>query len=348
MVMNKFRAPIDPAAPRFAVVAVIRNEADMLESFARYHLQFAAGILLIDHRSTDASRTIVAALQAEGLPVELRGYDDLAFDQARFINAHAGEAVRRFRADWVLPLDLDELLAADDGGLPTAELVGMDRSRPVQLPWRTYVPTAVDTVAEPCPPRRIRHRLVRETVPFHKVAVPSRLLEDGRYQIAVGNHDLLDRRTGRPVAAAVAARTHLAHFPVRNPDQFSSKVLVGWLSTLAKGNRVPTEADHWKAGFDRVVGGVPLMYAELEGLARTYWACVGGDQPEAVTIEDPVNPDWLGFGLTMPGLSVATPVANALRLAEELAAELGERRSVSGYGMTRRLFRLGRLTVGWR
>lgn len=345
---DKSAVPFDPAAPRFAIVAVMRNEADMLESFVRYHLQWAAGVLLIDHRSTDASRAIVTALQAEGLPVELRGYDDLAFDQARFINAHAAEAARRVRADWVLPLDLDELLAADGDGPPTAELAGLDRSRPVELPWRTYVPTGADAVAEPCPPRRIRHRLVRETVAFHKIAVPGALLQDGRYRIAVGNHDLLDSRTGRPVAAVAATRTHLAHFPVRNPDQFSSKVLVGWLSTLAKGNRVPTEADHWKAGFDRVVGGGPLTYPELEGLARNYWACLGGDQPEAVAIEDPVNPDWLGFGLTMPGLSVATPVANALRLAEELAAELGERRSVSGYGMTRRLFRLGRLTVGWR
>jgi hypothetical protein len=54
-----------------------------------------------------------------------------------------------------------------------------------------------------------------------------------------------------------------------------------------------------------------------------------------------VNPAWLGFGLSLPGLSAATPIANALRLAEELATELGERRSVSGYGMTRRLFGTG-------
>jgi hypothetical protein len=199
------------STPRCVVVAVMRNEADMLESFVRYHAQFAAGILLIDHRSTDASRAIATALEREGLPLVLRGYDDLEFDQARFINAHADEAARHFAADWVLPFDLDELLAADDGGPPTAELAAMDGTRPVQLPWRTYVPTLADPTAEPCPPRRIRHRLVRETVPFHKIAVPSALLAGGRCRIAVGNHDLLDGRTRRPVPAAVALCAPTSH-----------------------------------------------------------------------------------------------------------------------------------------
>lgn len=334
-------------ACQFAVVALMRNEADILEAFVRYHLQLVAGILLIDHRSTDGTREIVAELQREGLPLELRCRKELAYDQERFVNAHAEEAARAFGADWVLSLDLDEALSATGPGAPTEELSRMDPSRPVRIPWRTYVPTPHDDIAERNPYKRIRHRLASETFQFHKVAVPGSWLKDKRYRISVGNHDLIDRKTGRPVAAAAATETFLAHYPIRSPEQYASKILVGWLASLTKGDRLRTEAYQWKRSFDLILERGPIGYQDLQAIATDYTA-FGDREPDRALVEDPLGPEWMGFDLAIPGAAGNTPVATALRVAEEIAAELGERSSMSGYGTTKRLFRLGRLTLGWR
>ncbi len=332
---------------QFAVVALMRNEADILEAFVRYHLQFVAGILLIDHRSTDRTRDIVASLQREGLPIELRLREELSYDQALFVNAHAGEAARAFHADWILPLDLDEMLGAPNCAPPTDEIARLDRSRPVKIPWRTYVPTAGDDIGEPNPVKRIRHRLAHETYQFHKIAVPSAMLADRRYRISMGNHDLLDGKTGKPVSTRAARETFMAHYPIRSPEQYASKVLVGWLSSLLKGARVKTEAYQWKRGFDLILERGPIPYEDLGPIAIDYTACSDA-KPDPTLIEEPLRPDLVGFRLAYPGLAHANPTTTALRVAEEIATELGERRSQSGYGTTKRLLRIGRLRVGWR
>jgi hypothetical protein len=333
-------------ACRFAVVALMRNEADILEAFVRYHLQFVAGILLIDHRSTDASRAIVAALRREGLPLELRCRQELAYDQERFVNAHAGEAARAFGADWLLSLDLDEALAATGPGAPTEELSRMDPARPVRIPWRTYVPTPGDDLAEHNPFKRIRHRLASETFQFHKVVVPGACLRDKRFRISVGNHDLIDRKTGKPVSAVRATETFLAHYPIRSPEQYASKILVGWLASLTKGDRLRTEAYQWKRSFDLILERGPIRYQDLQAIASDYTA-FGDREPDRTLVEDPLAPQRMGFDLTIPGAGASTPVATALRVAEEIAAELGARSSTSGNGTAKRRFRLGRLTLGW-
>ena len=52
---------------QIAIVSMVRNEADVIESFVRHNLQVADVLYCIDHASTDGTSDILANLQREGL-----------------------------------------------------------------------------------------------------------------------------------------------------------------------------------------------------------------------------------------------------------------------------------------
>ena len=134
---------------RIATISMMRNESDIIEAFARYHLQFVDGMLFIDHRSNDNSCQIVESLSKEGLPISLVKTNDLAHNQSRLINAYAYRTAKKYRADWIIPLDLDECLHAPNLESPIQELTEYKGNKPIRIPWRTYVPTSTLNGPEP-------------------------------------------------------------------------------------------------------------------------------------------------------------------------------------------------------
>jgi Glycosyl transferase family 2 len=51
--------------------AMLRNEADVVESFVRHNLSLLDGLLVVDHGWSDGTSEILDALIAEGLPLEV-------------------------------------------------------------------------------------------------------------------------------------------------------------------------------------------------------------------------------------------------------------------------------------
>jgi glycosyltransferase involved in cell wall biosynthesis len=182
-------------------VSVMRNEADIVEAFVRYHLQFLDGMFIVDHRSTDGSTEIVTKLADEGLPVVLERYEGVGFNQARLRDMAVRKSLELFRPDspdWIVPLDLDEFVAPAGPGDIRAEIARLPSDRPAYIEWKTYIPTCSDDEGEPSALKRIGHRLENESVNYCKVIIPAVLLKRRRHKIQRGAHHLLDRK-GRKV-----------------------------------------------------------------------------------------------------------------------------------------------------
>ncbi len=52
-------------------VAMVRNEADVIEAFVRHNLTMLDGLVVIDHGSLDGTAGILAKLKGEGLPLHV-------------------------------------------------------------------------------------------------------------------------------------------------------------------------------------------------------------------------------------------------------------------------------------
>lgn len=55
----------------------MKNEADIIEVFIRYHRALVSHMIIVDHASTDSSAAIVKQLIDEGLPVELHSSNEV-------------------------------------------------------------------------------------------------------------------------------------------------------------------------------------------------------------------------------------------------------------------------------
>src|SRR6478609_8905746 len=129
---------------RLVAVSIVKNEADIIEAFVRHSLAWVDLHLVFDHDSTDGTREILQALRAEGLPLELFTDDALGKLQQFRSNYLSRLAARERNADWIIPLDADEILTGAGRAELEAELSHSPPGSVRSLPLLDYLPTPGD------------------------------------------------------------------------------------------------------------------------------------------------------------------------------------------------------------
>jgi hypothetical protein len=243
--------------PTVAVIACVRNEADVLETFVRHALTYADRVTVADHGSVDATPLILESLRREGLPVEIRRLDGPAQRQAETLNGLLAES----GADWTVPLDADEFLTAP-GGDVRAAILALPQDAAAAVKVSMYVPAPGDGADLP---RAARKRLAYDGFGCLKVAaVPAGLLTFGR--LTPGNHGFFagDRDVSRPADAL-----RMAHVPFRSPAQLKAKAL-GWINNVLRTDARDCEAYHWREMFGGLLEGKLDTWEAAEAWALKY------------------------------------------------------------------------------
>jgi hypothetical protein len=303
-------------------ISVMKNEADVAELFVRHHLAYFDSMIIVDHGSTDSSPRIIENLRDAGLAVELHYDHHLEFRQKALVNEYAQKCVSGQAADWLFPLDLDEFLTVDNDIDLRGFLQQQRRDKPLYVPWRTYAPTRDDLFEEKNLLKRIQHRLATETQQYYKVIVPVPLYASGRYQIDAGSHSLVDKQN-KTIDGVCLEKIHLAHFPVRTPEQIAGKILSGWLTRRADAGHRKNESYHLKVLFDQFLAGRPIGYGELQEIALNYLA--DGNMTSAIDlVRDPLPEVFDNRQISSAMTYEVNPVSTALGTAEKLAEELCE------------------------
>jgi glycosyltransferase involved in cell wall biosynthesis len=234
-------------------VAITRilNEADIVEAFARHTRHFVDAHIFVDNGSTDGTLAILAALKAEGLPIEVYANGSVSFSEAVSLNFLFRRAVEHHRADWVIPLDTDEFidLRGLDGTL--AEYLksrGDQPARCIKIRWRQYVACPEDDPAVPVPPQRIVHAQAQPTA-YLKIILAASLLAEG-IEIQPGFHSAT-MPDGSECGWFAEDRILLAHYSERSPWQWIAKFVVGWSKVLAAGSETLNagHAEHYRTPF---------------------------------------------------------------------------------------------------
>lgn len=311
-------------------VAMVRNEADVIEAFVRHNLTVLDGLAILDHDSFDGTAQILAALVAEGLPLVVTRNDTPAHHQSAMTTRLVRETLARTGADWVFALDADEFLKIRSRALLESILAGVPRGMHVVVDWQSYVPDfgpgnpaggMVDRL-------KSARRVATETHGFRKVVIGRDFLTTPEAVVSAGNHVVLPASDAadqgadphvwiKPAAAAIA------HLPVRSRDQFTCKIAIGWLAHLASRPGDARLAFHWREAYAYLAAGKPLDDATLRRIACNYstpqahWR-----DPDAMTL---VDDPFLGtFDLRYTSLARRAPLPLVLTAAERLLASLAD------------------------
>jgi hypothetical protein len=237
---------------RVAMTLLVRDEADVVETWLRYHL--ARGIDLViatDHRSVDGTSDILRDYERDGRVVVLREGGNV-LRQAEWVTRMARLAAVEHAADWVIPSDADEFwwprvgtLADNLGSVP-------DRFGVVRGLMRHFV---LRPGVEPFHERMtVRARPTADlTSPYHaQVKIAHRGVADA--EVGVGNHDVTGTRL-RLVREWFPFE--VLHFPIRDEQQLEAKFLRR--ATSPDGQHIVRALD-LLAG-----GGRELLLAEAKG-----------------------------------------------------------------------------------
>jgi glycosyltransferase involved in cell wall biosynthesis len=254
-------------------IAMIKNEADIVEAFVRHNLCLLDLMVVIDNGSTDGTREILTSLQREGLPLVV--FDDPIFGyfQSEKVTHVYRKVVPVFNPELVWFLDADEFIHAPSRAALDAAFATVPAGDAVLLPWRTQLP---DVVVDPArvladPLGAMPDRRRREEPAYFKVVVRRDPRDDERLVIEQGNHHVHFADGTRPPAHAMDG-VCVAHLPVRSVEQLSAKVINGWQAYLVKNRcaEMPTAGFQWQQLYERIVYGQGIDAATLTELALDY------------------------------------------------------------------------------
>ena len=296
-------------------IAIVKNEADVIEAFVRHNLGFMDALFIADNASVDGTREILLHLQQEGLPLVL--FDDpvVAHVQSEKMTAMYRRIVPLFKPKFVFSLDADEFVVAQSREALFAQLRAIKPGSQAHYYWRTYIPAPVARASDDFDPLRdITYRRTSEK-PRAKVIVITNARFDNKLKIEQGNHNItVGRRRLRTVNLNDVV---LAHFPVRTIDQAVGKGLVGWITNMERRRRQgPSDMGFQKKLlYERIVYGSGLTPQDLTAEAFRY------SQAASITFEalkdsqaagaEEKWPDGVVYDPIKPGYSQLTARAAA-------------------------------------
>ncbi|WP_010630782.1 glycosyltransferase family 2 protein [Sporolactobacillus vineae] len=231
-------------------VGMIKNEADIVESYIRYHLNIFDGLVILDNGSTDRSLDIIRSLQSEGLPVYLDQDASLEYVQGDKTTELIKRTFDQFGPDFIFPLDVDEFLIAPEySGNPRKLINNLSTAKVYYLEREyTYAPVNLNENELFIPQRLTFASPIKDYWP--KVVVSKKIMDAYSPSITGGNHDLIfDKRN---IRTQKLQSLKLRHFPYRSLEQLKSKITVGWMNTLASYNYSEGFNYHWHALFDEL------------------------------------------------------------------------------------------------
>ena len=223
-------------------ICTTKNEADVIESFVRHTMTFSDVLIICNHMSVDNTKEILIALQKEGLNIIIKDCDDIGYEQNRIMTKLMYEAFDDYDADIVLPLDSDEFLLRKDNDYNIRnELENLSiNENYYNLEWFLFT---IDKNDHNTNDFILSRKCIRDQKPdkYHKKIIMKKSVESRNAILSIGNHDLFNIEEKN----IYAKNLYIAHYPYRSHEQYTSKVCVGWMNTVARYSKYTCIANNW-------------------------------------------------------------------------------------------------------
>lgn len=304
-------------AKKIFSISIIKNEADIIESFIRYNINILDGMILLDNNSSDNTVEILNSLKKERLNLHIIKDEDKEFDQTHKMNKLMACVVNKFKVDIIVPLDADEFIITPHKKNPREFVENIEFPNFGLIKIKTYYPS-FDKENEKFIPSRITFARDGTSGEYNKVIVPKELVKKFDVKLTKGNHYLTYNSEYEDIIKEkIVPELRIAHFPIRSKEQFISKVSVGWINNLNDINRSKYDSWHLKEMFNELKNSGKIENSDVTKFAKKYST---DDQEKEVNIKyDPINLSFCKDILIRYDHQDLNPMGNFLENAELLS-----------------------------
>ena len=109
---------------KMITLTMIKNEADIVETFVRYTMNYAYKMVIVDNGCTDGSREILEKLIEEGFNIEIFTEANVFYEQMFLENKYIRKINATEEFDYLVPVDVDEFLYPQNGNWSIFEEIG--------------------------------------------------------------------------------------------------------------------------------------------------------------------------------------------------------------------------------
>lgn len=295
-------------------ISIVKNEADIIESFIRYNYSYLDGMMVINHNSSDNTEKILENLIKEGYNIYYIKWDKIMHQQGNVLTKFIYELIEEKNPDIIIPIDADEFLVSNNRKNPREELEKLDMNYVHYIDWKTYVPYSKEDSKEFIP-NNMKYIRNNEYNEHEKVIIPSKLFEKLDLELENGNHDC-NKLPQKNKAKNYFLK--MAHYPVRSEDQLISNTLIGGLNTFCIPFREKRRSWHRLKLFDKIRNKEEL---DLIKVAHEYSSRSAKDKP-VLLIYDPIETDFCeDLTIKYSKLSQIDIQHNLINYSKELADE---------------------------
>lgn len=267
-----FRAKASLPKKEFRITAVgmIKNAADVIETYIRANGLIVDNFVLLDNMCSDRTIFILDELKKEGFDIEIIKDDMIEYRQSEKMNRLIYYVNEKYHSDYIIPIDdecivpFSEKYAVED---VRESIEKLTQDNLYFLEWRTYVPNEQDDENIICVAQRQKYCYGDEAESLKKVIIPKGILADGTFEIKTGNHEGKGKLIRAHVALSFAC---MAHFPCRSEAQVRSKVLTGWTNFLASPDRQQGEGFQWQLMYSSAKKGEKISLHQMQEMASLY------------------------------------------------------------------------------
>lgn len=306
-------------------ITMVKNEADIIESFVRYNVNIFDGMIILDNGSTDTTLKILKLLKSEGLPLFLYEDENKEFDQYNTRNKLLLKAVNEFEADIIVPLDADEFLISTNHKNPRKILEKIKSNTFGIVKWKTYVPDLFENLNKKFIPAKITLARDESFEEFYKVIIPKELVKDYNVRLSLGSHEVnYDQKYENSIKGVQYPNLRICHFPIRSKEQMFSKIVIGWINELHRIDREINESFHWQKIFDIIKEDEEINIEDVVNFAKEYAIfskeyTINGNVSQIHLYRDPIDTTFCKDLDIIYTNDKVKPISNLLACFEDLS-----------------------------
>ncbi|KUK77789.1 MAG: Glycosyl transferase family 2 [candidate division WS6 bacterium 34_10] len=230
-------------------ISSVRNEEDIIESFVRYSLEIFDYLVVNENCSLDFTSEILKNLEEEGLNLEIITDNREVFAQEQRTNELLDYVMKRYKPDWVFPLDGDEFLFTKSKEEIECAIDALNPNIINLFGWDTYVITGKEDNTLFIP-EKFQYRREDQEV-YYKTCISNELYDKGA-RLALASHDIM-APPDIDLERSISDTLRIAHYPVRSSEQLMNKIIVGILNKISNYPRTSVTNYHQQRIFDDIV-----------------------------------------------------------------------------------------------